>query len=55
MNTEALWELFLDTGSPEVFLLYRGSCREKRDVTMDKQNLSFLHSGDPIDCEIVGS
>ena len=23
MNSEFLWELFLDTGSPEIYLLYK--------------------------------
>ena len=25
MQTQALWELFQDTGAPEAYLLYRGA------------------------------
>jgi len=28
MNRELLWELFEDTGSPEVYLLYKNAVRE---------------------------
>ena len=28
MDAELLWELFLDTGAPEVYLLYKRAIRE---------------------------
>lgn len=41
MEEKAFWELFLDTGSPEAYLLYRRYCREsgreqgkRNDITL---------------------
>lgn len=28
MDAQLLWELFLDTGSPEIYLLYKKAMRE---------------------------
>lgn len=32
MNPEFLWSLFLDTGAPEVYLLYRRALREEEAI-----------------------
>lgn len=29
MQTQALWELFRDTGAPEAYLLYKGAMQER--------------------------
>ena len=36
MERELLWNLFLDTGAPEAFLLYRKSCRETGETDEKK-------------------
>ena len=33
MNAELLWELFCDTGAPEVYLLYRRELRTAQPVS----------------------
>lgn len=33
MEPEFLWELFLDTGAPEVYLLYKCAMREAEPVS----------------------
>ena len=33
MEPEFLWELFLDTGAPEVYLLYKRASREAEPVS----------------------
>ncbi len=33
MEPEFLWELFLDTGAPEVYLLYKRALREAEPVS----------------------
>lgn len=33
MEPEFLWELFLDTGAPEVYLLYKRAMREAEPVS----------------------
>lgn len=32
MDSEFLWELFLDTGAPEVYLLYRSAQRAQQQT-----------------------
>ena len=33
MEPEFLWELFLDTGAPEVYLLYKHALRDAEPVS----------------------
>lgn len=33
MEASFLWELFLDTGMPEVYLLYRKKCKEAERIS----------------------
>lgn len=33
MEPEFLWELFLDTGAPEVYLMYKRALREAEPVS----------------------
>ena len=41
MERKAFWELFMDTGSPEAYLLYRRSLR-----SFDKEKESTILPGD---------
>lgn len=36
MQTQALWELFQDTGAPEAYLLYKERCRMAQPGTEAK-------------------
>lgn len=47
MEGKAFWELFLDTGSPEAFLLYRRCCREKGTPHEEKMDRVSVYPGDP--------
>ena len=40
MNQEVFWNLFLDTGAPEAFLLYRGIQRKKGEYYEEKSGCS---------------
>ena len=42
MNQEVFWNLFLDTGAPEAFLLYRGIQRKKGEYYEEK----YIHIND---------
>lgn len=33
MNAEMLWEIFLDTGAPEAYLLYKSAMRQQTPVS----------------------
>jgi len=33
MDSMFLWELFLDTGAPEIYLLYRSSLRQTKELS----------------------
>lgn len=33
MDAQVLWQMFLETGSPEIYLLYKEACRESQKQT----------------------
>lgn len=33
MTADFLWELFLDTGAPEVFIMYKNACTQAEEVS----------------------
>ena len=46
MDGKAFWELFLDTGSPVAYLLYRRCCREEGYSYEEKMDHSPVYYGD---------
>ncbi len=40
MDKQGMWELFLETGLPEYYLMYRAIRTEARDVSENKRTCS---------------